>query len=881
LTNPLLILYRKWRDRRQFRAASALEILRVRYNTFRFLLTNNEYSLELLRSVDRTLLSRNASWHDLSEEIDELLHVTYEMIDGLDRLSEGSYKSLFARHDIIERAIREEVDGLIEDSGFRPSCISFEDLTRKEHGAAVGGKAVTLAFLRRSGIPVPDGFAVTAKACEEIISAAGLDDFIHGRMRQAESGRLSLAGFEEIEAEINARLSAPTIPGILMEELLAFYSRLSGNGSRAISVRSSALLEDRVEHSFAGQFKSVLNVTSFEAFIDAVKEVIASAYGRRALTYRLHAGLPLTGRDIALFCQEMVPARTAGVLFTIDPANPESGRMLISAVPGLGIIAVNGSAPADLYRPLRTRNRSEPLDAMSQIVRKTIRAACSDSGGIVELPVPEHEQPDPTLTGEELSSLVHLGRMIEDLLGKPQDIEWAISDDGTPRILQSREMRFSSKGRRAPRVSGEVILRGGVCASPGRGIGRVRLIHSNHNPERADAESSGPEVMVLRQSFVDAAALLPFFEGAVVELGNPADHLSCIAREYSIPMITGAGKASRCLKEGEWVVIDAEKTEILRAPEEVWSRAISGRERKSVFRKSGDGNAPEERLKAPPRSSRLRELIEPLNLTDSYGPTFSAVECRSLHDLIRFTHEMAVLSMFRLGDKVIEDAEALVHVLSGGTPFCFLIIDLGGGLTPKTHGMKISPADLVSAPMLAMLRGMKTRGLRWNKPPPATNITGLLSRSLLDGACARPVGQQNYALISRDYLNLNARVDYHFTMVDSICGMSARDNYIRFRFKGGGTTQVQRERRARFIAEVLEKNNFFTDQRGDLVTGTILEMEKEDIEERLMMLGRLMGFSRLLDASMVDDSMPGKMARAFRDGDFGLNDFREEPAGTG
>ena len=234
--------------------------------------------------------------------------------------------------------------------------------------------------------------------------------------------------------------------------------------------------------------------------------------------------------------------------------------------------------------------------------------------------------------------------------------------------------------------------------------------------------------------------------------------------------------------------------------------------------------------------------------------------------------------MFRLGDDVLDEAGMLVHVLSEGLPLHFLIIDLGGGLTPVTHGTKINNEEILSAPLLAVIEGIRTKGLRWNEPPPASDISGLISRSLLDNAGARPIGLQNYALISRDYLNLNARVDYHFAMLDSVCGMSARENYIRFRFKGGGTSQVQRERRAQFIAEVLRNHDFFTDRRGDLVTGAILEMEKEQIEERLVMLGRLMGFSRLLDASMRDDSMPVRIAQAFRDGDFGLKIFEKELA---
>ena len=140
----------------------------------------------------------------------------------------------------------------------------------------------------------------------------------------------------------------------------------------------------------------------------------------------------------------------------------------------------------------------------------------------------------------------------------------------------------------------------------------------------------------------------------------------------------------------------------------------------------------------------------------------------------------------------------------------------------------------------------------------------------VDSGSARPIGQQNYALITRDYLNLNARVDYHFAMVDAVCGMNPRENHIRFRFKGGGTTAVQRERRAQFISEVLQANDFFVDQRGDLVTATILETQQSETEDRLVMLGRLLGFSRQLDATMRDDTVQARWRGRFMDGDCAL-----------
>jgi pyruvate,water dikinase len=873
--NLFAAIFQKWRERRLVRAAELLEALKIRYHTFRILLANNEYALDLMRSLDQSLRSGST---DLPEVTEELLSVTYELVDGLDRLSEGRHQKLFETHHNLARAIREALDTLMAaGKSHGPSCIFLDDLTAEFRGE-VGGKAAPLAQLRKAGFPVPDGFSVTASACEGILSANGNDLFIRQRAQRLEAGYNRGADFEADAEEIRQRILDGVLPEGFEKELRTSYERLAGSEGAAISVRSSALVEDRPEHSFAGQFKSVLNVTSFDALKQALREVIASNYSARSISYRLHAGLSLARHDMAVLCQRMVQPKSAGILFTIDPALSESGRMLISAVNGLGVQAVDGSAPADIYRPLREGMDTGPMSDWAQIAEKTHRAAAKAEGGIEERELSETERNLPVLSEEEIRALVRLSRRVESLIGRPQDIEWAISEQGDILILQSRDIRLALKSRQAAEAArGEALLRGGVCASPGRSVGKVKIVRSTRDLEAWRQSAREPSIMVLPQSMTDAAGWLPGFEGVVVDLGNPADHLACVAREYSLPMLTGAGKATEVLRDGQWVILDADRAMVLKAPEEVWS---------GVALTQMDKPLPEARRAKRSDTSRpgavqLRQIIEPLNLTDAYGPTFSVQECRSLHDLIRYTHEMAVLAMFQTGDDILESAEVLVRRLESTVPLHFLMIDLGGGITQTgSKGFKVRLEDIVSLPLLALLRGISTPGLRWSQPPPAAAVSGLFSRSLLDAGSARPVGRQNYALITRDYLNLNARVDYHFAMVDAVCGMNPRENYIRFRFKGGGTIAVQRERRARFIADVLVANHFFVDQRSDLVTASILETGQSETEERLVMLGRLFGFSRLLDATMRDDTMRRKVADAFLDGDYALDSLKEELAGA-
>ena len=596
----------------------------------------------------------------------------------------------------------------------------------------------------------------------------------------------------------------------------------------------------------------MLNVVDAVGLEAAFKEVLASAFGARVVAYRQSAGLPPDELDMAVLCQRMVRAKASGVLFTVDPTAPGQGRMLLTAVAGLGTVAVSGESPADTYRPARALDDPDPR---AEIAVKTVQDVPAARGGLARVHVAEGHA--PLLTDGQVRELATLGARIEALQGGPQDIEWALDQSGRLRILQARPARLSEAAPAHTAGRGALLLGGGVPASPGVAAGRVAVIHTRDDLAALDG-SGGPAVLVLHQSLVDAAAAVPQAAAVLVDMGNPLDHLSCLAREWSRPMLTGLGTATTALHGGQWVLVDGQRGNVHGTDAALWQDQVQDPARSG--RKSR-------------RNAALRELVLPLNLTDAYGPTFNAAECRTAHDIIRFVHEKAILGMFRAGDAVAEGAWDLVRRLEDAGPLHFMLLDLGGGLAPDSPARQVRLEHVLSGPLLALCRGMATPGLRWNKPPPLPGLTGLMGNAMLDKRGERPVGEPNYALVSRDYLNLNARVDYHFAMVDAVCGHNPRENSVRFRFKGGGTTRVQRERRAAFVEQVLSGEDFYANRQGDLVTGLFSEGPQDVVREKLVMLGRFLGFSRLLDAAMTDDNMPRLLAEAFRAGDFGLEEL--------
>ncbi len=860
--------------RREACAREVLAGLKVRYHTFRVLLANNERALAQLCALEAAL--GRGSGLDAAG-LEDFLETTFELVDGLNRLSGEAHPGLYDLQNRLAATVRElarriEPESAVPDAPLAatPFCLLLSALPADEEAALAlaGGKAANLARLLRAGLPVPPGFVVTTAACRRFLTAAGLDLPVRRTLREVGEGRTSP---EEAGEKLARLVTAAPLPDDLAAALDAAWQELSAGGSLALSARSSARVEDRPGMSFAGQFRTILNVTSAAALREAYRQVVAGSFGPRPIGYRLAAGLPLADFGLAVLCQRMVPARAAGVLYSLDPTGRSGGRMLVSAAPGLGTQVVDGSAPVDVYHP---RRDGAPEDEIPQsLAVKEFREVPAPGGGLVREAVPEAERLAPLLSAADLARLSAVGRLIESLCGAPQDIEWAIDARGALYILQARAVPLPAGRRPVEGLPGRVIISGGIGVSPGRAVGRVALARSREELAALAGNDSGlPTILILHQSLADAAPHLPALAGVAVDLGNPADHLSCVAREKGVPMLTGLGSATRVLAPGQWVVIDAGRGELSEAPGRVLA-GLAGILSPRVAARKAPPPAPER-----PEIARLRALILPLNLTDAYGPSFSAREVASLHDIVRYCHEMAVMTMFEAADTVVEEASGLVRYLADDLPLHFLLIDLGGGLAAGGTSTRLSLSSVLSRPLTALCAGMNTPGLRWRSPP-GESVSGLFSRGLTDARSARPAGAFNYALITRDYLNLNARVDYHFTMIDSVCGLSPRENYIRIRFKGGGTSQVQRERRARCLAMILQAHDFFTDLRGDLLTAQIHEIAAETAVEGLILCGRLLGFTRLLDAAMTDEDRPGLIAKAFLDGDYALSVLDAQAAG--
>lgn len=860
----------QWHTAKTNQAQEHLSLLKARYQLFRAILQLNGRAIELITELDMRLREADASYEDIAARIDELLSVTFEMVEKLNDLSDNGYEILFTRHEFISKDIRKWMEQAPRQRDL-PDCVSLRQI---EPNAArlFGNKALVLASLMRTGLfRIPEGFAIPVHACRRFLEENGLTFRIIQKLgRYTRQGRSEYTGpshpvFEAIKNEI---ILAP-LSKTLEEHVLALAKPFFDAG-HGLAVRSSAIGEDGKKYSFAGQFTTILNVKTESGLITAIKEVIASNFSPRSIAYRLNAGIEPLDFNMSVLCIQMVPAMAAGILFTIDPNEHDSGRMLISAVFGLGELAVAGESNADIYRPLRQPHREDVMPC--SIAKKEKRLILDSKGGVSLEDIPEQEQTQPVLSQKDIETLVRLALEIERLAKAPQDIEWAKDFTGELFILQARPLRFlaAQTAYKAESLK-DILFTQGVTASRGVATGMAFIVK---NRQDLDNLPAAPSILVLHQSLVDAARVMGMVQGVLVDLGNPADHLSCVAREYGKPMLTGLQTATTTLKNGQWITLDADTHRVFVADEPDIAAAQSAmlKDANATQEATSDEKAPV----LPEFQNELKRLIVTLNLTDAYGPTFSMLECKSLHDIVRFVHEKSVLSIFDTSDDLLANTTGAVFTLESGIPFFLHVVDLGGGLVPKEHRwLRVRPDEIVSIPFKALWQGIATPGLRWSSPPPGvSDISQTYSRWVADARSERPIGLPNYAMISRDYLNLNARMDFHFVMIDTVCGANPSGNYIKFRFKGGGTNLTQRRRRASFIAELLEQNDFFVDWKDDLINGEITGIEQAAIQEKLVFLGRLLGFTRLLDMAMTSDSSAEKVAKAFMAGDYALSSLK-------
>jgi pyruvate,water dikinase len=684
------------------------------------------------------------------------------------------------------------------------------------------------------GLPTPEGFTVTTEGYRLVVGDAGLGPLIQlvhgGLLPGGEAGGEpgSLAG----------RIRAAPVAERLASEILAAYDRLAArrDAPPLVAVRSSAVGEDG-SVSFAGQFATVLGV-SRDGLLEAYRQVVASLYSPEAVSYRAMHGLGGDSAAMAVGILEMVPARVSGVMFSRDPSRPASGEILVHAVPGLGVALVDGSLSPEAVRISR-----------APALRVTSRAG------------PEAR---PSLSDEQALALARWALVLESHFGCPQDVEWAIDEGARPFVLQSRPLRVYEglvDGASRPVPGRRVLVQGGDPACPGVGAGPVVPID-----EDSDLESF-PEggVAVARRPSPKYVRIMKKARAIVTDGGSTTGHMASLARELRVPALLNAKIATRVLRAGAVVTVDAlhglvydgEVTELLT------ERAAPS---------LGPGAPARARRPLQPLLEQVGSLILPLNLTDPREPSFCAEQCATLHDIARYVHEKSYIEMFGLGEQ-LGDFRGSSYLLDVFLPIDLYVIDLGGGLREEPRRRKVKLAQVASTPLRALLVGMLDRRIPRFGPRPL-DVRGFLG-VVMRHAMTSPERERTfrdpcYAMVSDRYMNFTARVGYHFGAIDTYCGKTANKNYVSFRFKGGAADAVRRARRARAIAGILREHGFAVDVQGDVVSARFTKAGEQETTQKLEVVGRLFQFMRQMDVAMSTEGAVAYVREAFLKGNYSL-----------
>jgi pyruvate,water dikinase len=402
----------------------------------------------------------------------------------------------------------------------------------------VGPKAANLAALARAGLPTPGGFCITADAYRRQVQHLGLGEMIRAYPEADQPTQRRLA------VEIRLKLyQSDLAPDVLADVLAAWWAE-----DKPAAVRSSSLVEDRAESSFAGQFESFLGIKDDAEFLTALRACWAALWTTTARRSMAQHSLDPSDTAMAVLVQPVVQARVSGG----GLSETADGHMSLSATWGLGSAIAQGEVVPD--RIVLTR---QGFVRSNEPGRKSHRETCGHGATLAPLPggtgterVPDELVSAPCLEAGQATTLARMMRKAEELLGTAVEIEWAMDAAGF-KLLQARPLHVEPAY-----VPDEIWLKhpglNGHPAGIGWGSGRAVVVNCECELSRV----APGDILVTRVAGPALSHILSRVGGVVAELGGSTSHLASLARERGIPMVLGVLDATRRIPDGAQVAVD-------------------------------------------------------------------------------------------------------------------------------------------------------------------------------------------------------------------------------------------------------------------------------------------------------------------------------------
>ena len=813
------------------------------FRRFRSVLENNNRSLEIITDIGETLSGDylfdiqylRRSYDDLSASLERSLA-------SFDMLTQGRYRRLDAVFRSIDGTIRLAMD---EQAPARGGLVVFAEQIGDNDAGAVGGKAMNLAELgNRLKVAVPAAFVITTQAGEAFLK--------HNRVRELaglSAENATEANYQEAQEIILHGETPPDLARAIESGLKKLRKRCSRDCYLAI--RSSAGEEDG-EFSFAGQFGTVLNVPAeIHAVEKAYRKVLASLFDPGAVAYQLRLGYRPADMQMAVICMVMVDAAVSGIAYSRDPQGA-SDAIVINAAWGLGSAVVEGRIEPDQFRV----KRDAVPGCMEQRIGSKDRLTVRKSGGGTEIrEVPATARGRASLSTQQVGRIAGMVKEIERYFRVPQDIEWAIDGEGTVFILQSRGLRPVGQ---VPEITGmagrsidvePIIQARGSSVYRGTASGRVFILRNMSDLEQIPRGA----IVVARHDSSQLVRVMADVVAIITDTGALTSHMASLCREFRLPTAVNTGDMTRRLTPGQQVTLRVDENGVTVYPGIVPQLlgAVNGRE------------APMEELAEYRKKRYLLRYIAPLNLVDPLRDEFVPKACRTLHDILRFIHERSVAQLIDQSDRGWRSHHA-VH-LDLPIPAGIVLIDIGDGIAKHNGQDHVTPEQVTSLPLRSVIGGMTQPDLWRSEAVPLRVqdfMTSMLRATDIVNAGA-PSATASVAVISREYVNLNLKFGYHFIILDCYLGEAVRNNHIYFRFAGGATDLTKRSRRLRFMEAVLKERGFLISLKGDMLIARLAGVGREEMGSQLELLGRLISFTRQLDAVLQDDDMAMRYAENF------------------
>jgi pyruvate,water dikinase len=446
--------------------------------------------------------------------------------------------------------------------------VPFE-LLRMTDVESVGGKNASLGEMISNlpnGVKVPTGFATTAYAFREFLAFAGLSDKINARLSALNTD--DVGALAKVGAEIRNMVEAQPFPAQLEAAIRQSFMVLCGlNSEASFAVRSSATAEDLPDASFAGQQETFLNVTGIEAILHKIKEVFASLYNDRAISYRVHKGFAHENVALSAGIQRMVRSDlgAAGVMFTLDTESGFDQVVFITSSYGLGETVVQGAVNPDefyVHKPMLKAGNQALIrrnlgSKLLQMHFSTPQEKAATGKLVKTTDVPTELRNRYSLSDADVHQLARYALVIEDHYGRPMDIEWGKDGvDGDLYILQARpetvkSQSFDKAEHRYKLLGKGAVLIEGRAIGQKIGTGPVRIVH---NLAEMDSVQPG-DVLVTDMTDPNWEPVMKRAAAIVTNRGGRTCHAAIIARELGIPAVVGCGHASDILKDGMLVTV--------------------------------------------------------------------------------------------------------------------------------------------------------------------------------------------------------------------------------------------------------------------------------------------------------------------------------------